>query len=299
MEKLFDIIFEDDDLLVINKPAGLVCHPTKNGEMSSLIGRVRLHLHPSLSVVGGGDYLLVATKSDEDVGGVAQSASVQPHLVNRLDRETSGVVIVAKNSIIAGELGKILESRAIEKEYAAIVHGHVTAEQGIIDAPLGKDEGSAVTIKDCMRPDGALSQTEFWVERRFNRSVAKCDSQQFPLSAHRMGGEGRLVMSKSDKGGAEMGFSLLRVKPRTGRKHQVRIHLAHLGHPIVGDKLYGGDEDLYLALVQNRLTDEQRARLIFENHALHAGAVRFTWHGQPREFTCAPEPWFTDFAGSF
>ncbi len=99
MEKLFEIIFEDADLLVINKPAGLVCHPTKNGELSSLVGRARLHL-----------------------GNAAQ-----PHLVNRLDRETSGVVVVAKNSVVAGELGKILERRAIEKEYLAIVHGHVAA----------------------------------------------------------------------------------------------------------------------------------------------------------------------------
>ena len=91
MEKLFDIIHEDDDLLVINKPAGLVCHPTKNGEMSSLIGRVRLHLKvspPQLSTIS------------------------QPHLINRLDRETGGVVIIAKNSVIAGELGKIFESRS-------------------------------------------------------------------------------------------------------------------------------------------------------------------------------------------
>src|SRR5471032_1007794 len=97
MEKLFDIIHEDDELLVVNKPAGLVCHPTKNGERSSLIGRARLHL----------------------------GNSAPPHLVNRLDRETSGVVIVAKKSEVAGELGKILESRAVEKEYLAIVHGHV------------------------------------------------------------------------------------------------------------------------------------------------------------------------------
>src|SRR5271167_3037902 len=103
MEKLFDIIHEDDELLVINKPAGLVCHPTKNGERSSLIGRVRLHW----------------------------GNSAQPHLVNRLDRETSGVVIVAKNSIVAGELGKILEGRAIEKEYLAIVHRHVHEDHGL------------------------------------------------------------------------------------------------------------------------------------------------------------------------
>jgi 23S rRNA pseudouridine1911/1915/1917 synthase len=284
MEKLFDIIHEDDDLLVINKPAGLVCHPTKNGEMSSLIGRARLYFEACSS-------RRESARNSGDVNPMmseltfAATSQIQPHLVNRLDRETSGVVIVAKNSEVAGELGKILVGRAIEKEYAAIVHGHVTAEQGIIDASLGKDEASAIAIKDCVRPDGALSQTEFWVERRFNRSIAKCDGQQFPLAARRMGGEGR----------GEVGFSLLRLKPRTGRKHQIRIHLAHLGHPIVGDKLYGGDEDLYLALVQNRLTDEQCARLIFNNHALHAAAARFTWRDQPREFTCAPEPWFTGF----
>jgi 23S rRNA pseudouridine1911/1915/1917 synthase len=306
MEKLFDIIFEDDDLLVINKPAGLVCHPTKNGEMSSLIGRARLYFDKSSSRRESAQISGDANPMMSELTSAATS-QVQPHLVNRLDRETSGVVIVAKNSEVAGELGKILEGRAIEKEYAAIVHGHVTAEQGIIDASLGKDEGSAVAIKDCVRPDGALSQTEFWVERRFNRSVAKCDGQQFPLSAHRMVGEGRLVTPKSDEGGGEVGFpssilhppsafTLLRVKPRTGRKHQIRIHLAHLGHPIVGDKLYGGDEDLYLALVQQRLTEEQRARLIFENHALHAGAVRFQWRGHPREFICEPEPWFESFS---
>jgi len=258
MEKLFDIIFEDDDLLVVNKPAGLVCHPTKNGEMSSLIGRVRLHLVGRASPRAG-----------------SSPASPQPHLVNRLDRETSGVVIIAKNAVVAGELGKILESRAFEKEYVAIVHGHVVAEQGIIEARLGRDESSIVAIKDCVRPDGAPSQTDYWVEKRFTRELPRPSAIGHPPSS----------------------FSLLCVKPLTGRKHQIRIHLAHLGHPLVGDKLYGGDEDLYLALVQNRLTGEQRARLILENHALHACAVRFTWRGQPREFTCAPEPWFTGFVG--
>src|SRR5450432_3251667 len=168
MEKLFDIIFEDDDLLVINKPAGLVCHPTKNGEMSSLIGRARLYFDKSSSRRESAQISGDANPVMSELTSAATS-QVHPHLVNRLDRETSGVVIVAKNSEVAGELGKILESRAIEKQYVAIVHGHLREEHGLIDAPLGKDEQSVVAVKDCVRPGGAPSQTEFFVERRFSR----------------------------------------------------------------------------------------------------------------------------------
>ncbi len=235
--------------MVINKPAGLVCHPTKNGELSSLIGRARLHL------VG---------RASSRADGLSVASS---HLINRLDRETSGVVLIAKNSEAAGELGKILEARAVEKEYLAIVHGHVREEHGLIDAPLGKDENSIVAVKDRVREDGAAAQTEFFVEKRFIVGQASSRAE----------------------------FSLLRIAPRTGRKHQIRIHLAHIGHAIVGDKLYGGDEDIYMALVQNRLTDAQRAKLIFENHALHARSIKFLWRGKPVEFSCEPEPWFKEF----
>jgi 23S rRNA pseudouridine1911/1915/1917 synthase len=235
LDKLFDIIHEDAEFLVINKPADLVCHPTKGDEYSSLISRVRLYL----------------------------GAAAPPHLVNRLDRETSGVTVVAKSAAVAGELGRLWETRAVEKEYLAIVYGHPGVDHGVIDAPLGKDEHSAVAIKDGVRPDGAPAQTEYWVERRFVRP------------------QGR--------------FALVRLKPRTGRKHQLRIHLAHLGHSIVGDKIYGGDEQLYLALVERRLTAEQRERLILPQHALHAVALRFHWRGRDREFCCAPEAWFQAF----
>jgi 23S rRNA pseudouridine1911/1915/1917 synthase len=257
LDKLFDIIHEDEDLLLINKPADLVCHPTKGDEYSSLISRVRLHL----------------------------GADSKPHLVNRLDRETSGVTVVAKNPAAASELGKLWESRAVEKEYIAIVHGHVREEHGLIDAPLGKDTGSIVAIKDCVRSDGAAAQTEFWVERRF---VAPISDPACADDTTKAGGIGdRLSVNKD--------FSLLRLLPRTGRKHQIRIHLAHIGHPIVGDKIYGGDVGLYLALVEGRLTDEQRAKLILPNHGLHASALRFEWRGRRVEFCCEPEDWFNEF----
>ena len=185
-------------------------------------------------------------------------------------------MLIAKNSAVARELGKVWESRAVTKEYLAIVHGHIAAESGIIDAPLGKDGQSIVAIKDCVRPDGAPAQTEFFVEKRFVRNISRAES-------------GFIIHHSS--------FSLLRLRPLTGRKHQLRIHLAHLGHPIVGDKLYGGDEDLYLALVQDRLTDAQRAKLILPNHALHAARLQFFWREKNWEFNASPEPSFAEFAG--
>lgn len=250
---LFQVLHEDEQLLVVNKPAGLVCHPTKTDEYSSLISRVRLYLGPG----------------------------AQPQLVNRLDRETSGVTLLAKLPQPARELRRLWEQRLVQKQYAAIVHGHLQTERGTIDAPLGRDEHSCVAIKDCVRPDGTPASTGYEVVRRFTRDVLR--------------GPGQGIVRR--QGPTPRNFTLLRLVPQTGRKHQIRIHLAHIGHPLVGDKIYGGDEDLYLALVEDRLTVEQRDKLILPHHALHASQVRFFWRDREWEFTAEPEPWFTDFTG--
>jgi 23S rRNA pseudouridine1911/1915/1917 synthase len=246
MEELFAIIAEDSDLLVINKPAGLVCHPTKADAYSSLIGRIRLYLGPD----------------------------IRPQLINRLDRETSGVTLVAKNEATARQIRRLWEQRQVRKEYLAIVHGHPDLDHCLIEASIGKDEASRVAIKDCVRPDGAWARTEFQVQQRFSRVIPALGASPAP----------------------EQPFSLLRVHAETGRKHQIRIHLAHAGHPIVGDKLYGGDEDLYLALVEDRLTPDQRGRLILPHQALHAREVCFFWQERELMFRAPAEPWFTAFA---
>jgi 23S rRNA pseudouridine1911/1915/1917 synthase len=233
--KLIEIIHEDPDLLAVNKPAGLVCHPSKTGPYSSVIGRVRLYL----------------------------GALSQPQMVNRLDRETSGLVLVAKTAGGARALRRQWAQRTVQKQYLAIVHGHTRAAQGLIDAPLGRDDDSVLALKDTVRPDGAAAQTRWVVLRRFTR------------------GEGE--------------FTLLRVEPLTGRKHQIRIHLASIGHPIVGDKIYGADGDCYLAFVQSRLTEQQTAGLLLENQALHAAAVRLWWQGRELVLRAQPEPPFVEF----
>jgi 23S rRNA pseudouridine1911/1915/1917 synthase len=237
LTELFKIIAEDDDFLVINKPAGLVCHPTKGDVYSSLISRVRLYL----------------------------KTAETPHMINRLDRETSGIVLIGKRLESTVKLRTQWENRAVEKEYMAIVHGHFPRTSMSIRAPLGKDTASQVAIKDTVTAGGSHAETFVTLAKRFQRN--------------------------------ESSFSLLRIVPTTGRKHQIRIHLSWAGYPIVGDKLYGGDENLYLAFATAGLTAEQRVQLITEHHALHASLVRFEWDGATRTFSCAPENWFCEFAG--
>ena len=234
-DPLLNVVHEDDDLLAVNKPAGLVCHPTKGDVYSSLISRVRLHL---------------GENSD-------------PRLVNRLDRETSGIVILAKSASVDAGLKKRFTERNVTKEYTAIVHGHPEHDESTCAAPLGTAEDSPVAIMDAVRADGKAAVTHWRVLRRFER--------------------------------AEGPFALLHVQPESGRKHQIRIHLAHSGHPIVGDKLYSGDPMLYLDFARRCMTADQRRRLLTPCQALHAGRLQVEWRNTHFDFRADPEPWFIDF----
>ena len=198
------IVYEDEDILVVDKPGNLACHSSDR---------------PTLA-----DWL-------------RERGIATPRLINRLDRETSGLVLVAKNERTARRLGKQVLRREIEKEYIAICWAVFEQAAGVVDSPIGITKDSVVYTKRVIDPAGKPSVTEFAVEQRLP------------------------------------GFTVVRLKPRTGRAHQLRVHMASLGHPIVGDKIYGPDERLYLEFIEKGVTDEMLGQLLLPRQALHAARV--------------------------
>ena len=229
----FTIVDETDDYAVVEKPPFLLIHPTKPDGTRTLWQELRGLF--AFEIAAGG----------------------QVSIVNRLDRETSGLVLVAKKADVARRFGMLMQRRQLRKEYLAIVSGWPEWKSKIVNAPLdrqGKHQQSAIWLKQMIHPDGAPAQTEFRVEQRFMRSA---DRMRPP-------GAPRGSTCEVDK------FSLIRAIPHTGRTHQIRVHLASIGYPIVGDKIYGPDEQLYLRFIETGWTRELERQLLLPRHALHA-----------------------------
>lgn len=166
---------------------------------------------------------------------------VVPKLCHRLDLETSGVLLVAKSDDVAAEMGRQMRRRETVKEYLAIVHGRVRDDEFVVDAPIGDHPASLIGNRRAVVPDGSPSKTGVRVEKRFRRDGAD--------------------------------FTLVRCRLFTGRRHQIRCHLHHAGFPIVGDKVYGLDEEFFLAYYEERLDDAMRRRLLLPRQALHAARL--------------------------
>lgn len=174
-----DVIFEDTDILAVNKPPRMTVHPAPGHPSSTLVNAVLAHSN-DLSGIGG---------------------VMRPGIVHRLDRDTSGVILIAKNDAAHNGLAKQLKDRTIEKTYLALVEGTPKPAEGVIDAPLARDPRRRERM--AIIEGGRESVTAYSVIERFH------------------------------------GASLVEARPKTGRTHQIRVHLAAIGHPIVGDRVYG------------------------------------------------------------
>jgi 23S rRNA pseudouridine1911/1915/1917 synthase len=238
----FEIIDETDDYAVVDKPPFLLVHPTKPDGTRTLWRELRELF--AFEIAAGG----------------------QVSIVNRLDRETSGLVLVAKKADVARRFGVLMQRRQLKKEYLAIVWGWPEWKTKLVNGALdrqGKYRDSAIWLKQMIHPSGAPAQTEFKVERRFVRSPGTAR----PQPARR--GEAAPFENAFDS----EKFSLIRAIPHTGRTHQIRVHLSSIGHPIVGDKIYGPDEQLYLRFIETGWTPELECELLLSQHALHSARL--------------------------
>lgn len=223
-----DIIYEDDDLAVINKPAGMAVHAgagSLEDNRGTLVNALLHHFGQQLSRSGG---------------------ELRPGIVHRLDKQTSGLMVVAKNDVAHRKLAESFASRDLRKVYIALVHGQVKGDGGTIDLPISRDlvRRTRMTTRRAPSPSHARHAVSHW------RVLERIGTPEHP--------------------GAFGKFTLLEVRIETGRTHQIRVHLQSLGHPIVGDTLYGAPH--HITPVVRASTDDT---FTLNRNFLHAASLEF------------------------
>lgn len=221
-----EILYEDTDLLVLNKPAGLVVHPAPGNPDRTLVNALLAHCGDSLSGIGG---------------------VRRPGIVHRLDKDTSGVMVVAKNDPTHQALSKLFAAHDLTRIYKALVWGAPKARSGTIDAAIGRHpiDRKRMAVRET---SGRPATTEYWLEKRFGPPLK-------PLA------------------------SLVGAKLGTGRTHQVRVHLSHIGCPVIGDPVYG----------RRRNSPSPDSLKSFKRQALHAAVLEFRHPGTGKVMRFASE----------
>lgn len=219
-----DIIYEDDDLLVVNKPKGMVVHPAAGNPDGTLVNALLYHCGDSLSGIGG---------------------VVRPGIVHRIDKDTSGLLMVAKNDTAHLKLSEQIKEHSFTREYEAVIIGHLKEQKGSIDAPIGRSKNDRKK----------MAVTELNSKNAVTRYEVL---EEYP------------------------GFSYVRLRLETGRTHQIRVHMAYIGHPLAGDGVYGG---------------RNAERIMEGGQCLHARKIGFIHPttGKYMEFTSPLPEYFTKF----
>ena len=218
-----DIVYEDDDLLVINKPKGMVVHPAAGNYDGTLVNALLYHCGDSLSGING---------------------VIRPGIVHRIDKDTSGLLIVAKNDTAHRHLAEQIKEHSFTREYRSVVYGKIT-EDGTVDAPIARHPQERKRMAVIRSESAREAVTHYFVVKQFS------------------------------------GFTQLRLRLETGRTHQIRVHMAHIGHPVAGDPVYG----------------PKKIITSLQGQCLHAGLIGFVHPrtGEYMEFEAPLPQDFTDF----
>ena len=248
-----EIIYEDADIIAVNKQAGLIVHPARGSRKGTLLNALAYYF----------------SQRRESIGDLpSRGQDYRPGIVHRLDRDTTGVMVLAKSAMALWRLGRQFELRRIRKTYRAITHGLMELDEDVIDAPIAAHP----RIRERYAVHRATG-------RPF-RGVAKEAVTRY-----------RVLARLTRAGAIAAGFTLVELYPQTGRTHQLRVHLSHIGHPIVGDPAYGGGP-IYRSQLEGR--PDVAEGPIITRQALHARAIEFE-HPRTRKQMRLEAPLAEDF----
>ncbi len=228
-----DVVYEDDDILAINKQADLIIHPARGNWTGTLVNALAWYFKENW----------------RDISELPTSGEIfRPGIVHRLDRDTTGIMLVAKTELALWRLGKQFEHRKIQKTYTAIVHGLMELDEDVIDLPIGKHP-----------------------KIREQYSVHRKTGKQYPIVTKQAITRYK-TLQRLTPTGPQAAFTLVELYPKTGRTHQLRVHMSSMGHPIVADSTYGGGP-LYRSMLEGH--GDTAEGPLMTRQALHAQSIKF------------------------